>query len=49
MKTVPSVGGVTVRRHGIFTIPSEAVHQRGGLDQVAFGAVGRQPVADLRK
>lgn len=46
---VPSVGGVTVQRHGIFTAPGQAVHQRGGLDQVAFGAVGRQSVADLRE
>lgn len=48
MNTVPSVGGLTVQRHGIFTAPGKAVHQRGGLDQVAFGAVGGQSVADLR-
>lgn len=49
VNAVPSVGGVTVQRHGIFTAPRQAVHQRGGLDQVAFGAVGRQSVADLRE
>lgn len=48
---VPSVGGVAVQRRGVFAAaaPGEAVHQRGGLDQVAFGAVGGQPVAHLRE
>lgn len=49
VNAVASVGGVAVQRHGIFAAPGEAVHQRGGLDQVAFGAVGGQSVADLRE
>lgn len=49
VNAVPSVGGVTVQRHGVLTAPREAVHQRGGFDQVAFGAVGRQAVTNLRE
>lgn len=49
VNAVPSVGGVAVQRGGVFAAPGEAVHQRGGLDQVAFGAVGGQSVAHLRE
>lgn len=42
VNAVPSVGRVSVQRGGV-------VKEGGGLDQVAFGAVGREPITNLRE
>lgn len=44
---VPSIGGVSVQRDGIVSSAGQPVYERGRLDQVAFGAVGRESIAGL--
>lgn len=47
MNAVPSVGGVRMQRDGIICTTGEPMHERSGLDDVAFGAIGRESITNL--
>lgn len=41
LNAVPSVGGVRMQWDGIICTTGQPLHERSGLDEVAFGAIGR--------
>lgn len=47
VNAVPSVGGVAVQWDNVVSTSREPVNERGGLDDVTFGAVGRQSITNL--